>query len=375
MDTSAHLRDQLVSLLKWDGVVADGVTAAISQASSRKEIDVIVQDYIGSHVEARKAIERFADTKFPAEAAPPPRARPSVGPPPPVSQLSDEDLKASIYMGANVKTKIKRQSKQPAAPSTPTLERKVLNCLSCGKIFDCRRPGTDAMRFLSSGGVCTFCGNRVRLAYTDGSTNITPEEEISQEIALKEAQTAAAVASEAEAVALRDRLVDFDRQAAKRTTVIDDQSDYFAIDSNAWLTDEERAELKRREAAVEAAAEAAKKRITVTVDLLGRRVIMDNGAGDDAQASGSGDGAIGAAMAATLAERPQGGGAAAAGPQQAQREPHMTVCPSMAAARYTFVPKEKAGGGAGGKEKQKEKKKPMPKLPVSRLQHDGALKI
>lgn len=32
--------------------------------------------------------------------------------------------------------------------------------------------------------------------------------------------------------------VDYDRNAAKRTNVIDDQSDFFEIDSNAWLTDE-----------------------------------------------------------------------------------------------------------------------------------------
>ena len=32
--------------------------------------------------------------------------------------------------------------------------------------------------------------------------------------------------------------VDYDRNAAKRTNVIDDQSDFFEIDSNAWLSDE-----------------------------------------------------------------------------------------------------------------------------------------
>ena len=32
--------------------------------------------------------------------------------------------------------------------------------------------------------------------------------------------------------------VHYDRNAAQRTNVIDDQSDYFEIDSNAWLTDQ-----------------------------------------------------------------------------------------------------------------------------------------
>ena len=32
--------------------------------------------------------------------------------------------------------------------------------------------------------------------------------------------------------------MEYDRDAAKRTSVIDDQSDYFEIDTNSWLTDE-----------------------------------------------------------------------------------------------------------------------------------------
>lgn len=34
--------------------------------------------------------------------------------------------------------------------------------------------------------------------------------------------------------------MEYDRNAAKRTAVIDDQSDFFEIDSNAWLTPEVR---------------------------------------------------------------------------------------------------------------------------------------
>ncbi len=45
---------------------------------------------------------------------------------------------------------------------------------------------------------------------------------------------------------LQDRLVGYDRDAAKRTAVIDDQSDFFEIDSNAWLTPEVRITLATR---------------------------------------------------------------------------------------------------------------------------------
>jgi len=37
------------------------------------------------------------------------------------------------------------------------------------------------------------------------------------------------------AVEFKDRLVDYDRNAAQRTSVLDDQSDYFEIDTNVWL--------------------------------------------------------------------------------------------------------------------------------------------
>ena len=74
--------------------------------------------------------------------------------------------------------------------------------------------------------------------------------------------------------ARQDRLVAFDRTAAARTTVIDDQSDWFEIESNAWLDEDEREEAKRQAMEVEEAREAAaKNRATrVTLDLLGRRV-------------------------------------------------------------------------------------------------------
>ena len=39
-------------------------------------------------------------------------------------------------------------------------------------------------------------------------------------------------------MAFKNRLVGYDRNAAQRTKVIDDQSDYFEIDSNTWLSKE-----------------------------------------------------------------------------------------------------------------------------------------
>lgn len=44
--------------------------------------------------------------------------------------------------------------------------------------------------------------------------------------------------AQAQAVAFKDRLVEYDRHSQKRTTVIDDQSDFFEIETNAWLSEE-----------------------------------------------------------------------------------------------------------------------------------------
>lgn len=92
--------------------------------------------------------------------------------------------------------------------------RLVSNCLSCGKIV-CEQEGE---------GPCLFCG---ALVLKEGSTyaglevGVTPLSE-----------------TEAAAEAYAKRLVDYDRNAAARTTVIDDQSDYYEIEGNSWLSKE-----------------------------------------------------------------------------------------------------------------------------------------
>lgn len=60
-----------------------------------------------------------------------------------VLQAGDEDIRAAFDMGVNVRTRVKRSSKQQLS-SSPTLRRKVVNCLKCGK----------ASTFLASG-ACT----------------------------------------------------------------------------------------------------------------------------------------------------------------------------------------------------------------------------
>ena len=42
------------------------------------------------------------------------------------------------------------------------------------------------------------------------------------------------------ATEFKDRLVEYDRESARRTRVVDDQSDFYELDSNAWLSTEVR---------------------------------------------------------------------------------------------------------------------------------------
>lgn len=53
-----------------------------------------------------------------------------------------------------------------------------------------------------------------------------------------EGASSSAQDQDAAAVAFKDRLVEYDRNARKRTTVVDDQNDFFEIDTNAWLDPE-----------------------------------------------------------------------------------------------------------------------------------------
>lgn len=92
--------------------------------------------------------------------------------------------------------------------------RLISNCLSCGKIV-CEQEGE---------GPCNFCG---ALVLREGSSYAGLEV---SEIPLSDTEVAAQ--------AYAKRLVDYDRNSAARTTVIDDQSDYYNIEGNSWISPE-----------------------------------------------------------------------------------------------------------------------------------------
>ena len=249
------------------------------------------------------------------------------------------------------------------------LAKACVNCLRCGKVYDLRAKdgviSQTALGFLEGSARCTFCGAFVAVTLADGSRFMggsaegdastsaeSVEDAPSRDVFDKLRAISLGVQDDGEgdttarsvrrgkevvdddatavAVAAKDRLVHFDQTSAKRTTVIDDQSEYYEIDGNAWLDEHEREELKKQVQEMRDAEEEAKRRArtTWTLDLIGRRVAApapedvststdrDERADDAALAAAK---AIRAALA-TNEELAQGGGGAAAAAASTARE-------------------------------------------------------
>ena len=86
------------------------------------------------------------------------------------------------------------------------------------------------------------------------------------------------------AVARKDRLVHFDRTQRARSTVYDDQSDYFERSSDAWLSATEKAQAKEKDERRRNASKRSAQPFSVSVDLAGRRV-MRAATGNDVDAA------------------------------------------------------------------------------------------
>ncbi|WOK91600.1 hypothetical protein Cni_G00291 [Canna indica] len=137
----------------------------------------------------------------------------------------------------------------------------VSNCLSCGKIV-CEQEGE---------GPCSFCG---ALVLKEDSTYAGLSD---LAVPLSEAEVAAE--------AYAKRLVEYDRNSTARTKVIDDQSDYYEIEGNSWLSAEEKQLLQKKQKEIEEAAEAQRRKVVVTFDLLGRKVILNKDEASDSEQS------------------------------------------------------------------------------------------
>ncbi|XP_039324566.1 activating signal cointegrator 1 isoform X2 [Saimiri boliviensis] len=77
------------------------------------------------------------------------------------------------------------------------------------------------------------------------------------------------------AIKHKDKLLEFDRTSIRRTQVIDDESDYFASDSNQWLSKLERETLQKREEELRELRHASRLSKKVTIDFAGRKILEE----------------------------------------------------------------------------------------------------
>eukprot|EP01063_Lacrimia_lanifica_P012742 TRINITY_DN19430_c0_g2_i1.p1 TRINITY_DN19430_c0_g2~~TRINITY_DN19430_c0_g2_i1.p1 ORF type:complete len:697 (+),score=262.31 TRINITY_DN19430_c0_g2_i1:62-2152(+) len=133
----------------------------------------------------------------------------------------------------------------------------LTNCQMCGKVV-CEQEGW---------GRCYFCGSFLK----GGSAPVLGKDETEEDEDYKERERAFL-----KAVAQRDKLLQFQDERSKRTTIFDDQEDYYAS-SNPWLDDAERRKAREKE---QEAAEARKERhrkggaYTVTLDFINKNVAV-----------------------------------------------------------------------------------------------------
>lgn len=143
----------------------------------------------------------------------------------------------------------------------------VNNCMRCGRIV-CEQEGS---------GPCLFCGN---LVCTEDELHSIESSSQSGESLKKSLMKQERPKGWEEAVAMRNRLLDYDRSSEKRTTVIDDESDYFRTNS-VWLSEEERSKLKKIEEKMREKKHASRLDQKVTIDFTGRQVIEEHSKGTE----------------------------------------------------------------------------------------------
>ncbi|XP_031633586.1 activating signal cointegrator 1 [Contarinia nasturtii] len=137
----------------------------------------------------------------------------------------------------------------------------INNCIQCGRIV-CDQEGS---------GPCLYCGN---LVCTDDEQRIIESSSQTGENLKNSLLKQGRPKGWEEALAMRNRLLDYDRTSEKRTTVIDDESDYFRTNS-VWLSDEERAKLRKIEEKMKLKKHASRRDQKITIDFTGRQMIEE----------------------------------------------------------------------------------------------------
>ncbi|NXL90961.1 TRIP4 protein, partial [Alectura lathami] len=159
----------------------------------------------------------------------------------------------------------------------------INNCLVCGRIV-CEQEGS---------GPCLFCGS---LVCTKEEQDILQRDSNKSQKLLKKLMAGAESSGNLDAISKdllprqearlkaglemavkhKDKLLEFDRTSVRRTQVIDDEADYFATDSNQWLSKQEREALQKREQELRELRHASRLARKITIDFAGRQILEED---------------------------------------------------------------------------------------------------
>merc|ERR1719270_737355 len=74
----------------------------------------------------------------------------------------------------------------------------------------------------------------------------------------------------------KNRLLDYQANSAKRTQIIDDESDYFNVDNNKWLTPEQREAMRKKKEELQEEKHKSRLDTKITFDFAGRKVVEED---------------------------------------------------------------------------------------------------
>lgn len=139
----------------------------------------------------------------------------------------------------------------------------VNNCLNCGRVV-CKQEGS---------GPCVICGQLV--CSNDEKLLLNCNNNKSKELYNQLIEQTVMTASDNKALEHRNKLLEFDRTSAKRTNVIDDQMDYYSVNSG-WLSSKQREQLQKKEEERQEKKHGSRKTRKITIDFAGRQIYEDN---------------------------------------------------------------------------------------------------
>lgn len=152
----------------------------------------------------------------------------------------------------------------------------VNNCTECGRIV-CMQEGS---------GPCFFCGALVctREEQEILARNSKKSQKLYQKLLTQTIEGDTGVKTESsaadeglqKAIAHKNRLIEYDKSGVRRTKVIDDECDYFASDTNRWLSKQERDALRKKEDELREKRHGSRRQMKITLDFAGRKVIDES---------------------------------------------------------------------------------------------------